>query len=134
MYGDIQVRDVMPATRITLAADAEILRAAHTLAASHLSGAPVVDDSGRLLGILTEKDCIRAALDAAYHSDYGGMVGDFMTTPALSMSPDDGLIDAARRFLDDGFHLYPVVDDGFVLGCVSRQDVLGALAEAWQWR
>ena len=126
------VRDYMTRDLITVKPDTEVLRALHVLAEHDIAGAPVVDDRGALIGILTEKDCIRSALEATYHSEYGGLVSDFMSTDVVVVSPDDSIVDTAERFLSRPYHRYPVIQDSQLVGLISRRDVIRALADAWQ--
>ena len=127
------VRDHMTTDVITLSPDTEILKALHVLASNDIAGAPVLDAAGSLVGILTEKDCIRSALEATYYSQYAGLVADFMSPEVVSVSPDDGIMETAERFLKLSYHRYPVLEDGAVVGIISRRDVITALASAWQW-
>jgi CBS domain-containing protein len=117
---------------VKLSPETEILRALHTLVDHDIAGAPVVDGDGTLVGMLTEKDCMRVALNATYHSEYGGVVADFMSTEVLTMSPDESIADAAKRFLEQRYHRYPVLDNNKLVGQISRRDVMRALGEAWQ--
>ena len=117
---------------VTLTPRTEILRALHTLIQKNIEGAPVVDESGVLVGMLTEKDCMRVALNATYYSEYGGVVADFMASPAVSISPDEGLVDVVQRFIDSSYHRYPVVEDGQLVGLISRRDVMHVLGKVWQ--
>ena len=119
---------------ITLPADMEVLRALMVLARHDIAGAPVLDAAGSVVGVLTEKDCLERALAATYHSEYGGLVSDHMSAPAVTLSPDDGLVQAAERFVELPFHRFPVIEDGRLVGILSRRDVIQALAGAWQWR
>jgi CBS domain-containing protein len=119
---------------VTLTPDTEILRALGVLAAHNIAGAPVVGADGQMVGILTEKDCIRSALEATYNSVYAGLVRDFMSDDVVSVHPDDGLFQAAERFLELPYHRYPVVEDGKLVGVISRRDVIQALAKSWQWQ
>ena len=128
----ILVKDCMARRLITLRPDMEILNALHKLVDQDIAGAPVVNDDGRLIGVLTEKDCMKVALNAAYHSEYGGIVADFMSADVEVMAPEDSIVDAARRFLEKRYHRYPVVDNGVLVGQISRRDVMRALGEAWQ--
>ena len=61
-----------------------------------------------------------------------GTVADFMSTEVETMSPNDSVVDAARRFLDKRYHRYPVLDNNRLVGQISRRDVLRALGDAWQ--
>jgi len=91
-----------------------------------------VDEEGGLVGMLTERDCLRVVLNASYYSEYGGTVAEFMSTEIETMSPKDSMIDAAKRFLDKSYRRYPVVDDNRLVGQLSRSDVMRALGDAWQ--
>jgi CBS domain-containing protein len=128
----ILVKDYMAKRLITLSPDTEIIRAVHTLNKNDIAAAPVVDGNDRLIGILSEKDCMRVALNASYHSEYGGVVADFMSTDVAVMAPDDSIADAAQRFLDKRFHRYPVLDGEDLVGQISRRDIMRALGDAWQ--
>jgi CBS domain-containing protein len=128
----IVVRDYMTRRLVTLSPQTEILRALHTLIEKNIAGAPVVDESGALIGMLTERDCMQVALNATYHSEYGGVVADFMAKPAVSISPDEGLVDVVKRFIDTSYHRYPVVENGRLIGLISRRDVMRALGDTWQ--
>jgi CBS domain-containing protein len=126
------VRDYMTRDLVTLAPQTEILQALQTLITHDVAGAPVVDGSGTLLGMLTEKDCMQVALNATYHSEYGGVVADFMSSPAVSISPDAGVVEVVKLFLENRYHRYPVVENGRLIGQISRRDVMRALGDGWQ--
>ena len=126
------VRDYMTRRLVTLSPGTEILQALNTLVQKDISGAPVVDESGILVGILTERDCMKAALNAAYHSEYGGVVADFMVSDVISVSPDEGIVALAERFLENRYHRYPVIENDRLVGVISRRDVVRALGGAWQ--
>jgi CBS domain-containing protein len=128
----MQVKDYMSRRLTTLKPETEIVRAVHTLIDKKISGAPVVDDDGRLIGMITQIDCLKVALTAAYHSEYGGTVAEFMSTEVETMSPEDSMIEAAKQFLEKRYHRYPVLEDGKLVGLISRRDVLRALGDAWQ--
>jgi CBS domain-containing protein len=127
------VKDYMARRLTTLSPETEIMQAVHTLIDKDISGAPVVDDNDQLVGILTQKDCMKVVLNAAYHSEIGGIVADFMSTKISSLPPDMNLVEAAQCFLDQHYHLYPVLEDGALIGQISRRDILRALEDAWQW-
>ena len=128
----IRVKDYMARRLTTLEPDTEILHAVQKLIKNDIAAAPVVDKDGALVGILTEKDCMRVVLNACYHSEYGGTVADFMSTEVEAMSPEDSITDAARRFLDKRYHRYPVLDNNRLVGQISRRDLLRALSDVWQ--
>ena len=127
------VRDYMTRQVIWLAPDTEILKAMHVFHLHDIANAPVLNDEDRLVGILSDRDCIRGVLQAAYHSEFAGLVRDFMTSEVETVGPDEGLIEAARRLIDLPFRLYPVIEDEALVGVISRRDVIAALTSKWQW-
>jgi CBS domain-containing protein len=126
-----RIRDYMATGLVTVTPDTEILRAAHLLVVNNIGGAPVVGPGGRLAGLLTEKDLMRVVLNAGYYADYGGRVADYMTTTVETVGPDESLVTVAKRFLEKGYHRYPVVENGRLIGQISRRDVLRALSDLW---
>lgn len=127
------VRDFMSRRPITLTPDTEILKALSLMETRDIANAPVVDDEGRLVGIFSDRDCIRGVLHGAYHDEFAGLVGEFMSSDPQTMSPDDGLMDAARRIAELPYRLYPVMEDGTLVGVISRRDVVSALTRSSQW-
>ena len=131
MFHSHCVRDYMATNLITVAPDMEILRAACVLIDNNISGAPVVDQSGKLVGMLTERDYLRVILDAGYYQDYGGQVKKFMSKDVISISPDESLMTLAKRFMDNAYRRYPVLENDQLVGQISRRDVLRVLEELW---
>jgi CBS domain-containing protein len=87
------------------------------------TGAVVVKDFGKLIGILTERDMLRAMAARVHTSD--ARVRQWMTSDPVTASPDLDLDEAAQIMLDNGFRHLPVVDGTTVLGVVSLRRVLG---------
>jgi CBS domain-containing protein len=133
MSARFTVGDHMSTRLVTLSPDMEILRAVHVLVENRVSGAPVVDGGGTLVGVLTERDCMRVVLDSAYHSEYGGTVEQYMARKIEVMAPDDNIVDAARRFHEQRYLRYPVLDGDRLVGQISRSDVMRAMCEFWVW-
>lgn len=128
----LRVRDYMATDVLTIGPDTEIMRAIHLLVERDISGIPVVDDQMQVIGILTERDCIRTALQAGYFDEAGGLVADYMSTPVHTVAPDDSLMDLAELFATSPFRRCPVVEDGRLIGLICRRDVLSALkGSAW---
>jgi len=127
-----RIRDHMATELVTVTPDTEIMRAVHLLVQHDISGMPVVEANARLVGILTERNCIDVALQAGYFDESGGCVADFMSSPVETVDPDDSLMDVADRFRQSSFRRFPVVEDGRLIGLISRRDVLTALRSgAW---
>lgn len=128
----MHVRDYMTRSIVSFTRDMEVLKALHLMHKHDISNAPVVDDQGMLVGILSDRDCIRGVIQGTYNSEFGGLVGDFMANQVETVGPDEGLIDATRRLVDLPHRLYPVVAGGDLVGVISRRDIIAALIEKWQ--
>lgn len=128
----LRIGDYMTTDLITLSADMEIIKAMTMLLDKKISGAPVVDEKGNLAGVLSKKDCLRAALNASYHQDWGGTVADYMSSPVETLDVDTDLVQAAEHFLASPYRRFPVLDDGRLAGQISRADLLRALSKNWQ--
>ena len=125
----IRVRDYMSRKLVALSPATEILQALDTLVRKDISGAPVVDESGCLIGMLTEKDCMKVALNAAFDQQSSGLVEDFMETDIVTISAEEPIVTTVRRFYDDRYLRYPVVDGTGLVGVISRSDVMRAMGE-----
>ncbi len=127
----LTVRAHMSSDIVTLRPDMDVLRAIHILLKHNISGAPVVDADGRLVGMLTERDCMKVALDAAFHQQSGGTVADFMIRDVTVIDADESIVTTARRFYDGNYLRYPVVDGTGLVGVISRSDVMRVIGEHW---
>jgi CBS domain-containing protein len=116
-----QVRTVVPSTEVT--------QAVQTLIDEDISGVLVVDASGAVVGVLTERDCIAVAVAAGYYDEWGGPVATYMSTPVESVAPDENLVDVAVRMTISRYLLFPVFENGLLLVIISRRDVLRALGK-----
>jgi CBS domain-containing protein len=85
-------------------------------------GSAVVSDFGRLIGILTERDVLRAVAGRVHSSE--ARVREWMTQEPVTASVATELEEAARTMLDQGFRHLPVVDDERAIGIVSIRDVV----------
>lgn len=117
-------RDLMEQVRITLSPDASLLEAIGRLAEGHLSAAPVVDENRDLLGILTEKDCLRILSVSAFFRPHDGKVSDYLSKLNRYVETDMDLFRITELFLANNFPMLPVVDKGKLVGCITRQNVL----------
>lgn len=125
----IKVRDYMTRQLITLKPDTDLFAAINRLLENRISGAPVVDAQGRLIGMLSEGDCLRSILSGAYYDSIGGIVADCMTSNTDSVSPETDIIEVSQLFLQGRRGRIPVVENGRLIGQISRHDVLRAVKE-----
>ena len=92
-------------------------------------GAVVVSDFGRLIGILTERDVMRAVARRTHSSI--ARVREWMTSDPVTAPPDMDAREAAKTMLEHGFRHLPVVDDDMPIGIVSLRDIARwAIADA----
>lgn len=126
------IRDYMATDLISLAPDTELIHAMKLLLEKRISGAPVVDAEGQLVGMLSKKDCLKVALSASYFQEWGGAVRDYMTTPVETLDEDLDIVAAAERFLASPYRRFPVLREGRLVGQISRADLLRALVENWR--
>lgn len=123
------VRDYMSTRLMTFTPEMEVMNAVHQLVKSGHSGAPVVDAGGKLVGMLSERDCLQIALVAAQDTCVAGPISQYMSTKVETVPSDMSLAQLAGLFISNShFRRYPVVDDGKLVGQISRSDVLRAIS------
>ena len=127
-----KIGDYMSTKLTTIRPEMEINRAMHILLDQRISGAPVVDQDGKLVGVLSKKDCLKAALNASYYQTWGGTVANYMSTPVESLDPNMDIVEAAQYFLNSHYRRFTVLENDRLVGQISRADVLRALADNWQ--
>ena len=93
-----------------------------------ISGAPVLDDQHHLVGMISEKDCLRIIVDQAYYNMPAETrkVSDYMTPKVQSLSLKTNVVEAAIEFLNSPIRRFPVVENGMLIGQVSRRHILKA--------
>lgn len=124
-----RIADIMTKDVLAFAPDLEINHAVARLLSRRVSGAPVVDAHGQLVGILTARDCFKVVLSARYYEGWGGVVSEYMSSPVETMDASLDVVSAAERFLNSRYRRFPVVEAGLMVGVISRFDVLSALYE-----
>jgi CBS domain-containing protein len=118
------VRDHMDKQVPTLRPETDILDAVGFLLEKRITGAPVVDKSGRLVGILTEKDCLRLVAVGVEGNLPHGNVETFMSANPETIPPDMDVYYAAGIFLKRTFRRLLVVENGKLVGAITRFDIL----------
>lgn len=113
---------------ITFSPDQTIEEAIEIIIEKRISGAPVLDANGKLVGMLSEKDCLRIIVDQAYHNlpIESKKVSDYMTAEVKTVSPEHDVVSAANLFLHTPIRRMPVVENGVLKGQISRRDILRA--------
>ena len=124
----VQVRDVMQHQVPTITAHMPLTTAVKTLLEKNLSGLPVVDDQHRVIGFLSEQDCIHALLVSSYHGEGDPEVIDVMVAEPVVVSPADNMVDLAQNLGHGKPKVYPVTEGGRLVGIISRTQILQKLA------
>ena len=127
VYQTAMVKDYMSGKLVAFSPDTDVLDAIHELLQHRISGAPVVDNFGNLVGMLSELDCMQVVLTSGYHGEPGGPVSDLMVTDVKTVDANMSIIDLAQLFMKSGLRRYPVLMDNRLVGQISRRDVLRAL-------
>lgn len=122
------VREFMDKFVDTLAPDTDIWEAVDFLLEKRVTGALVADGKGKLVGILTESDCLKLlTLGGPDHEAPKGKVRDFMTSAVESIPPTMDIYYVAGLFLNKTFRRLPVVEDGRIVGAITQFDILRAV-------
>jgi CBS domain-containing protein len=131
----LTVADVMTIDPVLISADASIEEAARLLQSRGISGLPVVDAGGALLGVISHTDLV--AIDdsvigrAIRALPTGIRVGELMTSPAVTVPMTCSLHEGARRMNEERIHRLVVVDDvGHPVGVLSATDFVALHAES----
>jgi CBS domain-containing protein len=112
-----------------LTPDMPIRRAVAMLVQQNAAAAPVMDNSGALIGILSQKDCFRPSLNASYYQEWTGTVANFMSPDPISLAASVDVITAAEAFLEHPYRMFPIVEGERFIGMLHRSDVLRRLVE-----
>jgi CBS domain-containing protein len=141
----MKVSEIMSREVVSVSPETTFKDIVERLVQADVSGVPVIDDSGKLVGIVTEADLVskeaygvrrRRTLSLLadtlagpkwLHKAFGSVAADVMTKEVFVCGPDDDVRIATRRLLEEGVKRIPVVQSGAVVGMVSRQDILKTL-------
>jgi CBS domain-containing protein len=118
----IKAKDVMSTKVTTIDEYANVMEVIKLLVEHNVTGLPVVDDAGRLLGMVTEKDILMLLL---YDPDVKGKtVTDLMTTEIVHFDEDENLMKIFESLVQNNFRRVPILSEGRLAGIVSRRDII----------
>ncbi len=125
----ITVRSYMAKDLITFTPEMDVFEAVQRLVQHKISGAPVIDHQGNLVGLLSELDCVKVVLNASYYGDWAGKVSEYMSHDVKTIDADTSIVEVAEMFLQAPYRRYPVLEENQLVGQISRRDVLRVLQE-----
>jgi CBS domain-containing protein len=125
------IKDCMHRNPVTVRPEANLVEAIGIIDEYRLTGLTVTDETGDVVGILSELDCIQAVLTAIYNEGDPEhvLVSDAMVEDVISCAPGDSIVEVAQSMLKSRQRRRPVVADGKLVGQVSSSNVLWALME-----
>lgn len=134
----ITVRDCMSQNMILFNKAQSIIEVVEILIKFRVSGGPVVDEQKRVIGIISEGDCVKQISESRYYNmpmeDVS--VEKYMSKEVNTISPDVSLFDAANLFLKSKRRRFPVVENDRIIGIVSQKDILRAalMLKGFSWK
>ena len=125
----IKIKDYMTFRPLTFHPETALINAVEQLLEFRLFGAPVVNEQAQLIGFLSEEDCLSVMLKRTYHCDMMMRVSDCMRADVLSVDLHANILSVAESMLGQKPKMYPVLDDGKVVGVITRSQILSAICK-----
>ncbi len=123
------IKEFMAKQLITFQSDTPIETAMESFLENKISGAPVLDNQGNLVGVLSEKDCMKTLFESSYYNNLGGFVKEYMSTDLKTINIHDTLSNVADEFIKSRFRRFPVMEGDKLVGQISRRDILRAIVK-----
>ncbi len=121
------IKRIMSAAVVRFSPDDEILEAIDKIVTRGVIGGPVVDHRGNVVGVLTQRDCIDVVYRAAYYDRWTGKVSEYMNTEVGTIDANRHVIELPDVIKKFPYPLYPVVEEGRLVGQITGTDVLKTL-------
>ena len=125
----ILVKDYMSPEHYAVHCGVTVRTAVETMLRARVLGVPVVGDDKKLVGYVSEQDCIKELLNDAMFCDESASVASVMQTAVVSFDPEASVVEVAQSMLRHHHKNYPVVSNGKLIGVISRSMVLAALMD-----
>ena len=134
----VLVKDIMTTNLVLFTVEQAIHEVMNSLIKNKISGGPVVDYRGKLIGVISEADCMKEVSDSRYFNMpiLDKSVGHFMTKEVETLPASMTLFDAASRFHETSRRRFPVLDNNKLVGQISRKDIVIAAInlKSQSWR
>jgi len=150
----MKVREIMTEPVLVVNQERSLEEVAYMMLNNKIGGLPVVDDEGKIVGMVTETDfsakehaipfsrnyapqlfgdwMSKEHIERAYESARTVRVKEIMTKPVLTIGEDDSVAEAVRRMLNERVHRLPVVRDGIPIGIITRHDLLKMVVQKFE--
>ena len=114
---------------ITFSPEQSIDDVMKTLIEKKISGGPVLDENGKLCGLISEGDCLKEVVKGKYYNtpSVSGLVKDHMAINVITIEASKSVFDAARMFLELKFRRFPIIEDDKLIGQVSQGNIMKAV-------
>ncbi|MCJ8338985.1 MAG: CBS domain-containing protein [Pseudomonadales bacterium] len=129
MFRSVNALDYMTAQPVVVKPDTNIFNVIHEIIVHKVSGASVVDENKKLVGVISEIDCLRAILDGSYYNQVDGTAADFMTAEVETVSTPIDILAVATRMVANQRRRIPVVENGKFIGQLSVRSILKAIKD-----
>ncbi|TVZ39489.1 CBS domain-containing protein [Alteromonadaceae bacterium 2753L.S.0a.02] len=123
------VEDCMDGNPHALSTSATVRDAINLFTAAHIPGAPVIDENKHLVGYISEQDCLKEMLNDAFYSEQPPFVTQVMNYDVKTVAPMNSVLEVAEAMSKTSPKNYPVVENGRLVGMVSRSRILKSLSE-----
>lgn len=122
----LTVSDIMTTQLVLFTPEQSIYDVMQAFIKYRISGGPVVDEKGKLIGVISEADCMKEISDSRYFNMpiLDKSVGHFMTENVDTIESTLSVFDAAAKFSKSSRRRYPVLEKGRLVGQVSRKDIV----------
>ena len=128
---EMTVRALMAKHPMAIKTGTELTEVVDALLQHKFTGLPVVDSQNKVVGFVSEQDCLRRLLISSYHCEGSLVVEDFMHDQPLTVKEDDSAVNVAELMVTEKPKIYPVVDaQGILTGLLTREQVLRALKDS----
>ena len=124
----ISIQEVLTTDVVKIRIGTPVYEALQILTSNRISGAPVVDYDDRLVGMLSERDLLKILIEKSI--SVHDLVDDYMSRRVVSFKETDDAVDICRTFIHCQFRRIPIVNDGKLVGIISRKDCVQAISEA----
>lgn len=123
---NVLVKDIMTRNLVVFKKDQTIHEVMQKFIKHRISGGPVVDDAGNLIGVISEADCMKEISDSRYFNlpILDRTVANFMSTEVDTIDANQSIFEAASQFFKSSRRRFPVLDNNRLVGQISRKDIV----------